>query len=331
MNDPGRGTARVGGGAEVDQGGVLGGGAEPQQSAKLPRARNDGTEREDLQAYNSAILNVLEDFRSEKAFLADTQKAMLNILEDLEAEKGKVESANQELRRQAAELARSNAELEQFAYVASHELQEPLRMVSSYTQLLEQRYGADLDDKAKKYVYYAVDGARRMQTLISDLLAFSRVQSRAQPAVATSAHSALGEAIRNLSSIIEENQALVTTEDLPMVMADRSQLVQLFQNLIGNGIKFHGTESPRVHVSAGREGDRWVFRVRDNGIGIEARHFEKIFVIFQRLHGREEFPGTGIGLALCRSIAERHGGRIWVESEPGRGSTFFFTLQGGPE
>jgi light-regulated signal transduction histidine kinase (bacteriophytochrome) len=287
-----------------------------------------GAIAEPLAGYSKAILNILEDFSDEKARLGETQKAMLNILEDLDAEMKKVASANGELRQRTEELARSNAELEQFAYVASHDLQEPLRMVSSYTQLLEQRYEDLLDARAKKYIYYAVDGANRMQTLITDLLSYSRVGSRAQPLAITDSHSALGEAIRNLSSSIAETQALVTTDDLPIVCADRSQVVQLFQNLIGNAIKFRGTQSPRVHVSAERSGEDWVFSVRDNGIGIEAKYFERIFVIFQRLHSREEYPGTGIGLALCKRIVERHGGKIWVESEPGRGSAFLFSLAG---
>jgi light-regulated signal transduction histidine kinase (bacteriophytochrome) len=290
-----------------------------------------GASTEPLAGYSKAILNILEDFTDEKSRLGDTQKAMLNILEDLDAEMRNVESANRELRQRTQELARSNAELEQFAYVASHDLQEPLRMVSSYTQLLEQRYESLLDDRAKKYIYYAVDGANRMQTLITDLLSYSRVASRAQPLAITDSHSALGEAIRNLSSSIAETQALVTSDDLPMVRADRSQVVQLFQNLVGNAIKFRAAQSPRIHVSADRRGAGWVFCVRDNGIGIEPKYFERIFVIFQRLHSREDYPGTGIGLALCKRIVERHGGKIWVESEPGNGSAFFFSLSGeGP-
>jgi light-regulated signal transduction histidine kinase (bacteriophytochrome) len=275
---------------------------------------------------NKAILNILDDFSEERTWLANTQKAVLNILEDLDAEKSRVEAANRDLRQKSEALARSNAELEQFAYVASHDLQEPLRMVSSYTQLLEQRYNDVLDERAKKYIFYAVDGATRMQRLITDLLSYSRVGSRAQAPTTTNSHAVLGEAMRNLASAIGESQALVTNDDLPVVWADRSQLVQLFQNLIGNAIKFHGPESPRVHVSAERKGGEWVFCVRDNGIGIDAQYFERIFVIFQRLHGRAEYPGTGIGLALCKRIVERHGGRIWVESEPGKGSAFFFTL-----
>lgn len=275
---------------------------------------------EPIAGVDKALLNILEDLTDEKARLDDTQRAILNILEDLDAEKKKLELANRE-------LARSNAELEQFAYVASHDLQEPLRMVSSYTQLLEQRYQPLLDEKGRKFIFYAVDGARRMQQLIIDLLQYSRVQSRAQPLAPVDSHAALGEALRNLASAVRDSQALVTNQDLPMVLADRSQLVQVFQNLIGNSLKFHGEEPPRVHVSASLEDDMWVFSVRDNGIGIEAKYFEQIFTLFQRLHSRDEYPGTGIGLALCRRIVERHGGRIWVESEPGRGATFFFALR----
>jgi light-regulated signal transduction histidine kinase (bacteriophytochrome) len=292
--------------------------------------------------YGKAILNILEDFSEEQARLREAQKAVLNILEDLDVEKRRAEAANVELQREIGErrlaeaalrqktdeLARSNAELEQFAYVASHDLQEPLRMISSYTQLLEQRYDKALDERARKYIFYAVDGAIRMQRLITDLLSYSRVGSRAQPLALVDSHSALGEALRNLSAAVGEAHALVTNADLPMVWADRSQLAQLFQNLIGNAIKFHGGQSPRIHVSADGAGDGWVFCVRDNGIGIDPQYFDRIFAIFQRLHSREEYPGTGIGLALCKRIVERHGGRIWVESEPGKGSAFFFSLRG---
>lgn len=268
-----------------------------------------------------AMLNILEDTSVEKARLGDAQRAFLNILEDLDAEKRTAEAAR-------ADLARSNSELEQFAYVASHDLQEPLRMVSSYTQLLQQRYGEQLDDRARKYIFYAVDGATRMQRLITDLLAYSRVGSHARPFTRTDARAALAEALRDLSAAIAETEASVTSAELPVVLADRAQLAQVFQNLVGNAIKFRGAHAPRVHVGATRQGGWWTFRVRDNGIGIEARHFDRIFVVFQRLHSREEYPGTGIGLAVCKRIVERHGGRMWVESEVGRGSTFLFTLRG---
>ena len=200
-------------------------------------------------------------------------------------------------------------------------------MVSSYTQLLAQRYEGQLDDKAKKYIDYAVDGAVRMQRLINDLLIYSRVSTKGKPPEPTDSHAVLGEVLRNLSVSIEESRAVVTNDDLPVVRADSTQLPQVFQNLIANAIKFHAQALPHIHVSASDLGDEWCFSVKDNGIGIEPQHANKIFVIFQRLHNREEYPGTGIGLAICKRIIERHGGRIWFESEPGIGSTFYFTLK----
>jgi PAS domain S-box-containing protein len=227
-------------------------------------------------------------------------------------------------------LARSNQELEQFAYVASHDLQEPLRMVSSFTQLLAQRYEDKLDQDAREFIGFAVDGANRMQRLIQDLLLYSRIATRGLPPAPLDAHDALGEAVSNLQVAIQETRALVTNGDLPAVLGDRTQIAQVFQNLIGNAIKFHKPgEPPRVHVSAERNPKQpglWTFEVTDNGIGIDPRHFERLFVIFQRLHGKQEYPGTGIGLALCKRIVERHGGRIWLKSETGKGTSFFFTL-----
>jgi PAS domain S-box-containing protein len=235
--------------------------------------------------------------------------------------------ADESLKRTMADLERSNRELEQFAYVASHDLQEPLRMVASYTQLLAQRYQGQLDDKAKKYIDYAVDGALRMQRLITDLLTYSRAKAQAQPATAIDSHAVLGEALRNLQSAIHENHALITNDELPVVHADITQLAQVFQNLIANAIKFHGSDAPCIHVSADDCGHEWRFSVRDNGIGIEAQYAQRVFGIFQRLHTRQEYPGTGIGLAVCKRIVESHGGKIWVESEFGKGSVFFFTVK----
>ena len=225
-----------------------------------------------------------------------------------------------------AELQRSNEELQQFAYVASHDLQEPLRMVASFTQLLAAQYNDLLNEKARKYIFYAVDGARRMQELINDLLAYSRVGSQGAEPTLLNTHSALGRALTNLAAVITETGAVVTNGDLPSVMADGVQIVQVFQNLIGNAIKFRTDRVPAIHVWAEKNGAEWVFALRDNGIGIEERFKDRIFVIFQRLHSHSEYPGTGIGLALCRRIIERHGGRIWFESQPGVGSTFYFSL-----
>ena len=229
-----------------------------------------------------------------------------------------------------ADLKRSNQELEQFAYIASHDLQEPLRMVSSYTQLLAQRYEGQLDEKARKFINYAVDGSQRMQTLINDLLTYSRIGIRGQPPEPTDAHAALGDALANLAISIRESQAIITNDDLPTVSVDPTQLVQVFQNLLANAIKFRQAATPRIHVSARDAGPEWVFSVQDNGIGIEPQHAERTFVIFQRLHTRAEYPGTGIGLAVCKRIAERHGGKIWLTSVPGTGTTFFFTVPKPP-
>ena len=248
--------------------------------------------------------------------------AMLISLRDITVQK----QAEAKLNKAMAELTRSNTELEQFAYVASHDLQEPLRMVTSYTQLLERRYRDKLDGDADEFMGYIVEGAKRMQQLINDFLTFSRLGTRGKPFEPTDCGAVLNQAIANLQAAIENNKAVVAHDPMPNVMADGSQLVQLFQNLIGNAIKFHGDKRPEVHVGAECKGPEWVFSVRDNGIGIDSKYYERIFVIFQRLHGRTEYSGTGIGLAICKKIVERHKGRIWVESQVGMGSTFYFTI-----
>jgi PAS domain S-box-containing protein len=225
------------------------------------------------------------------------------------------------------ELNRSNVELGQFAYIASHDLQEPLRMVASYTQLLSKRYKGKLDSNADEFIAFAVDGASRMHRLIQDLLAFSRVETKGQDLLDTSSEVALQQALINLRGAIEESSALVTHDPLPTVLADEMQLIQLFQNLIGNSIKYQNPGIPRIHISVARdENKKWTFSVKDNGLGIDPQYFERIFGLFQRLHRREEFAGTGIGLAICKKIMERHGGVISVESQPGLGSTFSFAL-----
>lgn len=231
-----------------------------------------------------------------------------------------------ETRRMEETITRSNEELEQFAYVASHDLQEPLRMVSSYTQLLAQRYKGKLDADADEFIQFAVDGTLRMRTLINDLLAYSRVNTKGKDFEPTDVEAAVEYALANLQTAIEESGATVTHDSLPTVTADASQLNQLFQNLIGNAIKFRSEEPPRVHISAEQREDKWLFAVGDNGIGIDPQYHERIFTIFQKLHRKEEYPGTGIGLSICKRIVERHGGRIWLESELGKGATFYFTI-----
>ena len=235
--------------------------------------------------------------------------------------------AEADLLQKVEELNRSNEELGQFAYVASHDLQEPLRMVASYTQLLSRRYKGKLDSDADEFIFFAMDGASRMQRLIQDLLAYSRVGTKGKDRLDTSSEEALEQDVINLRGAVEESGALVTHDPLPTVLADEMQLIQLFQNLVGNAIKYQSPGVPRVHISAAKNGGKkWIFAVQDNGLGIDSEYFGKIFGMFQRLHKREEFAGTGIGLAICKKIVERHGGNISVESQPGHGSTFRFDL-----
>ncbi len=230
------------------------------------------------------------------------------------------------LEAKAHELTRSNEELEQFAYVASHDLQEPLRMVSSYTQLLQRRLADKLDADGREFMHYVVDGAARMKQLIEDLLEYSRVGTRGRDFEPTESLAALSRALGNLRTAQQESGATVTHGELPRVVADPNQLVQVFQNLVGNAMKFRGAEPPRIHVEGETRDDVWVFSVKDNGIGLDTQYADRIFMMFQRLHGKTEYPGTGIGLAICKKIVDRHGGRIWVDSQPGQGSTFGFTI-----
>jgi PAS domain S-box-containing protein len=229
-------------------------------------------------------------------------------------------------------LKRSNGELEQFAYVASHDLQEPLRMVASYTQLLARRYKGRLDADADEFIAFAVEGCNRMQRLIQDLLSYSRAGATGEALQEISSENTLEDALRNLQVIIEETGAIVTHDSMPTIMTNRTELVQLFQNLIGNAIKYRSDEIPRIHVSATKDSAaEWIFSVRDNALGIEPQYFDRIFILFQRLHGQEQFEGTGIGLAICKKIVDRLGGRIWVESQFKKGSTFYFTVPAGDE
>ncbi len=234
--------------------------------------------------------------------------------------------AEQLLAHYAEDLRRSNAELEEFAYVASHDLQEPLRMVASFTQLLAKRYRGKLDKDADEFINYAVDGATRMQKLLQDLLAYSRVGTRGKPLAPADCNVVFAQARANLFTALEESGAQVSSGPLPTVLGDEVQLVQLFQNLIVNALKFRGVNPPVVRIWAEEAGDAWTFAVQDNGIGIAPAHQERIFMIFQRLHHRAEYPGTGVGLAICKKIVDRHGGRLWVESAEGQGATFFFTI-----
>jgi signal transduction histidine kinase len=228
--------------------------------------------------------------------------------------------------RYATMLRRSNDELQQFAYIASHDLQEPLRMVTSFLQLLEVNHAPKLDGEARDFIGFAVDGAIRMKDLITALLAYSRVERGERVFQEFDAQWALDKALANLSLRIEESGARITCDELPRIKADMTQIAQLLQNLIGNAIKFQQGNTPAIHISAERKGSMWQFSVRDNGIGIEAKFLERIFVIFQRLHRKDEYEGTGIGLAICKKVVERHGGQIWVESVVGEGTTFYFTI-----
>lgn len=251
--------------------------------------------------------------------LQELGAALNGMSEQLAAARTALEQANEDLRR-------SNRDLEQFAYIASHDLQEPLRAVGGFVTLLQQRYRGSLDEKADRYIGEIVDGVSRMQALINGLLEYSRVGMRGGDLQSAPAGAALDEALANLRASIEQSGAVVTSEPLPTVCADPAQLTRLFQNLVGNAIKFRSEQPPQVHVGAEHRDHEWLFSVRDNGIGIDPQYADRIFMIFQRLHTRDKYPGTGIGLAVCKRIVERHGGRIWVESQPGQGSTFYFSV-----
>ena len=250
------------------------------------------------------------------------ETVMLIVLRDI-TERKRVEESLEQFKQ---DLIRSNKDLELFAYAISHDLQEPLRMVASYVELIEKRYKNQLDAEADEFIDFAVDGAHRMQDMIQGLLELSRVDTRGKPLAPTDTQNVLEQASANLQVAIETSGLIITNEPLPTLDADEAQLVQLFQNLIGNAIKFKSEDKPNVHIKAERNEKGWLFSVRDNGIGLDLEHAGRIFQIFQRLHTQEEYPGAGMGLAICKRIVERHDGRIWVESEPGEGATFYFTL-----
>ena len=253
---------------------------------------------------NGELIGIVEDFK--------------DITERKQSEK--------ELSRRAEELNHSNSELAQFAYVASHDLQEPLRMISSYVQLLSKRYMDKLDADADDFINYVIDGTRRMQDLINDLLTFSRIGKKGMDFKAIDSGTILEHVLENLQTTIKEAKAVITHEQMPIIIADSSQLVQLFQNLLSNALKFKGKEAPRIHISTEKKDDAWIFSIHDNGIGIDPEYAERIFIIFRRLHSKTEYEGTGIGLAICKKIVERHGGHIWIKSESGRGSAFYFSI-----
>ncbi len=276
--------------------------------------------------------------RGELGELAHAFDEMAESLEERVAERQRAEaqlktlneSLEQRVAKRTRELKRSNEDLEQFAYVASHDLQEPLRMVTSYMQLLRQRYKDKLDQDSQEFIGFALDGAERMQRLIVDLLTYSRVGTMAKPLAPTDTNEALGRALRNLTVAVEESGTKITSTRLPIIPGDGGQLTQLFQNLIGNAIKFRSDRPLEIRIGAQQEPGCWHFTISDNGIGIPKKDFDRIFIIFQRLHIRDKYPGTGIGLSICKKIVERHGGRIWVESEEEKGTTFHFTLLSEP-
>jgi signal transduction histidine kinase len=265
--------------------------------------------------------------REIRGLATDVNSMRLRILQELSA----VQEANESLAEHAAELQRSNAELEQFAYVASHDLQEPLRKVTSFCQLLQRRYAGQLDERADQYIEFAVDGAKRMQVLINDLLAFSRVGRAGSDLSLVDCDAALDRAKANLATQIEQAGAVIDAPPLPTVRAHLTLLSVVFQNLLGNALKFRGDQPPHIVVTAERDGAVWAFSVSDNGIGIEPQYADRVFVIFQRLHDKAAYPGTGIGLAMCRKIIEYFGGRIWLDTEVADGTTFRFTLPALPD
>lgn len=272
------------------------------------------------------LIKAAQSYISRPPFVVDAAKGHMRASAKMIGLIVEKQFAEAELEKRAKELSISNRELEQFAYIASHDLKEPLRMVSSYLLLLEKRYSDKLDDEATEYIGYAVDGARRMNDLVDGLLMYSRIDRSTSPLGPVDLEEELEVVTTNLEVSIKDTSASLTHDPLPQVIGDRRQIGQLFQNLISNALKFQNGHDPMVHVSAQAAGKDWTISVRDNGIGIPPEHSERIFQMFKRLHTREEYPGNGMGLAICKKIVERHGGKIWFESEPGKGATFLFTL-----
>jgi PAS domain S-box-containing protein len=301
---------------------------ELEIAAKDGRFEEEGWRlRKDGSRFRASV--VITALRDEFGVLRGFAKVSRDITKRIEAEAAV--KARQALEVRAAELKRSTDELQQLAYVAAHDLQEPLRMVISYTQLLARRYQGRLDADADEFLSFAVDGALRMKLLVQGLLAYCRVETTGKDLLETSSAAALELALVKLRAAIEDSGAIVTHGPLPTVTADSVQLAQLFENLVGNAIKYHGVDPPRVHVSAKNLDSEWIFSVRDNGIGIDSQYFGRIFVMYQRLHGQKQISGSGMGLAVCKKIAERHSGRMWVESSLGKGSTFCVALPDGKE
>lgn len=288
--------------------------------------RGDLTARANARRGINELDTLAASFNTMAAELQRREHELEEANDGLEREIEERRQAEEDLKRFAAQLESSNQELEQFAYVASHDLQEPLRVVAGYLQLIERRYKGRLDSDADEFIAFAVDAAKRMQNLINDLLAYSRIGRKIRPFEPTDMNKVLGDVRRNLGMLIEETGATVESDDLPTIMGDPTQLALVLQNLISNGIKFRGPDAPHIAVHARDCDETWEFSVRDNGIGIDPQYNKRIFLIFQRLHTRDEYPGTGIGLAICQKIVEYHGGKIWVESQEGKGTTFFFTL-----
>ena len=283
----------------------------------------DITERKQHEEHKQEMLENEQQLTEE---LQTSNKELQSTTEELEMVNAELIDQKNELRELVDSLAVSNRELEQFAYVASHDLQEPLRMVTSFTQLLEKRYKGHIDDDADEYIDFIVEGAHRMKDLIDDLLVFSRFNTQAKEFELFDLNNALNGVLSYLQTYIVENNTQITYDPLPLIVGDSSQIQQLFQNLLSNAIKFQDDEPPRIHISADESSDEWKFGVSDNGIGIDPEYQEQIFNVFKRLHTRIEYPGTGIGLSICKKIVERHGGRIWVKSKLGEGSTFYFTI-----